>query len=156
MRRDEVAIYPDARVVIHGAEMQQDAPTARFDREFALVPAGEVKRAIPYAAGRGLWRKRDLDRERPVANIGWMLMTPIVVEQKSPSAVETRPFGALELWTRVGKLQNESSFDGRKRVLGVASSGLRREELKRVAAGRHQRFLSLRAATPPTEHAALL
>ena len=66
-----------------------------------------MKLAITYAAGGGLWWKRDLDRQGPLANIGRTLMTPVVVEQESPPAVETRPFGALKLWTRVRKLQNE-------------------------------------------------
>jgi hypothetical protein len=101
VRRDEVPVDPDAREVVDGAEVQQDAVVARRRVELALVPAREVEAGVPDPARRRLGRERDLDRQRPVVDVRRPAVPPLVVERETPAAVEARPPGTLELGPRV-------------------------------------------------------
>jgi hypothetical protein len=67
VRAEQVSVRPHRRVVVHGAEVQQQTGVGRLwrHRDDATVPARAKERGVSNAARRRLRGERHLDALRP-------------------------------------------------------------------------------------------
>jgi hypothetical protein len=105
MLGDRYVVHPNARVIVHGAEVQEDpaAVTQQFrvEIDLALVPDGMVETLIADAAARAFRRIRHLDRVRPVLHVAWHATFHLVVECEAPRSVERDPVVSSQLRPRI-------------------------------------------------------
>ena len=105
MHHYQLAIYPDPRLVVNRAEVQQRAAGLPGQGKVALVPAAAVKATVTDAACLGLRRIRHQDFESPVDRIMRIVKAALMVEGETPAAVQREPVVAYQLGSRIGEVR---------------------------------------------------
>jgi hypothetical protein len=102
--RDEGAVEPDRRLVVDGAEVQDQPLFGRERRqlEAAPVPAGAVEPSVADAAAGDLGREGTLDGAVP-RDLARQAPTCVGVEGEVSRAVQRGPIGASQLRARVAE-----------------------------------------------------